>query len=90
MSKGDTAADAGYCAVTGEDSQAAAKAAAMKGCRESGMKNCEIGVWFTRCGAYASGPKTTGYATGANKQAVSKEAVEECGSGCTLVIAECE
>ena len=88
--EGDSAADVGYFAVTGEDSEASAKAAAMKGCRAEGMKNCKIGVWFTRCGAYASGPKTTGYATGGSKDAVAREAVETCGSGCKLVIAECE
>ena len=42
--EGDAAADVGYFAVTGEDSQAVAKAAAMKGCRAEGMKNCKIGV----------------------------------------------
>jgi hypothetical protein len=87
---GDKAADVGYYVATGEDSEGAAKKAALAGCKGQGMKNCRIGVWFTKCGAYASGPEYTGYGTGKTKQAASSSALESCGKGCKIVVAECD
>lgn len=88
--EGDRASDVGYYVVTGEDSEAAAKNAALRGCRNEGMKNCRIGVWFTRCGAYATSPSKTGWGTGSSKAQATENALEGCGAGCKLVIAECE
>ena len=57
--------DPGYGFVTGEDSEAAAKAGAMKQCKSSGNDNCKVVVWFKTCGAYASSKKYYGYGFGA-------------------------
>ncbi len=89
--EGDKASDVGYYVATGEDSEGAAKKAAMKGCRELGMKNCKIGVWFTKCGAYAASKENYGYGTGKSKQAASDAAIDGCGQkSCKVVAAECD
>ena len=89
--EGDKASDAGYFIATGEASEGAAKKAAMKGCRDLGLKNCKIGVWFTKCGAYASSRENYGYGTGKTKQAATEAAIDGCGQkGCKVVAAECD
>lgn len=89
--EGDKAADVGYYVATGEDSEGAAKKAALKGCKGLGMKNCRIGVWFTKCGAYATSKEYTGYGTGKTKQAASEAALDGCGNkSCKVVAAECD
>ena len=89
--EGDKASDAGYYVVTGEDSESAAKKAAMKGCKDLGLKNCKIGVWFTKCGAYASSRENYGYGTGKTKLAATNSAIDNCGQkSCQLVAAECD
>lgn len=86
-SAGET--DPGYGFVTGEDSEAAAKAAAMKQCKSSGNDNCKIAVWFKTCGAYVSSKKYYGWGYGSSKEAAISMAMDKCSS-CKLVIAECE
>lgn len=89
--EGDKAADVGYYVATGEASEGAAKAAAMKGCKGLGLKNCRIGVWFTKCGAYATSKEYTGYGTGKTKQAAQTAALEGCGDkSCKVVVSECD
>lgn len=88
-SVGDT--EPGYGFVTGEDSEAAAKAGAMKQCKSTGNDNCKVVVWFKTCGAYASSKKTYGYGFGASKGVAEKAALEMCGQGsCKIIIADCE
>ena len=88
---GEKASEAGYYTVTGEDSEADAKKAAMQGCKKLGNENCRIGVWFTKCGAYASSKKYSGYGTGKSKQAAIDVALDRCGdNSCRIVTAECE
>ena len=83
--------DPGYGFVTGEDSEAAAKAGAMKQCKSSGNDNCKVVVWFKTCGAYASSKKYYGYGYGATKEVATKAALDMCGqNGCKVVIADCE
>lgn len=89
--EGDKASDAGYYVTTGEASESAAKKAAMKGCKDLGLKNCKIGVWFTKCGAYASSTENYGYGTGKSKQAAIDSAIDNCGQkSCKIVAAECD
>jgi hypothetical protein len=88
--EGDSAGDVGYYIVFNEDSEAAAKKAALKMCRADGNKDCRIGVWFTKCGAYASSKTNYGYGTGKTKAAAQKNALEGCGAGCKVVVADCE
>ena len=83
--------EAGYGFATGEDSQDAAKRAALKQCRESGNDHCKVAVWFKQCGAYAASNKYYGYGYGDNKAVAKRKALEMCGrSACKVVVAECE
>jgi hypothetical protein len=88
--EGDSASEVGYYIVFNEDSESAAKKAALKDCRADGNKNCKIGVWFTKCGAYATSETTYGYGTGKTKGAAQQNALDGCGSGCKVVVADCE
>ncbi|CAN5336576.1 hypothetical protein BH11PSE11_BH11PSE11_27720 [soil metagenome] len=83
--------DAGYGLVTGEDSEGAAKAAAMKECKKAGNDNCRVVVWFKSCGAYAASKKYYGWGYGADKATASDMALDKCGnSSCKIIVAECE
>ena len=83
--------DAGYGFVTGEDSEAAAKAAALKQCKSGGNDNCRVVVWFKACGAYASSKNYYGWGYGNTKKAATSMALEKCGKdSCKVVISECE
>ena len=82
--------DPAWGIATGEDSEGAAKAAAMKLCKENG-ENCKVVGWFKTCGAYASSRKYYGYGFGATKAIATTAAMEMCGqNSCQLITAECE
>jgi len=82
--------DPAWGVSTGEDSEAAAKKAALKLCKENG-DNCKVVGWFKTCGAYASSKKYYGYGFAATKAAATSKALEMCGNNsCKLVVAECE
>lgn len=83
-------AEPGYGLVTGEDSESAAKAGALKQCKSAGNDNCKVVVWFKSCGAYASSKKVYGYGFGASEAVAKKAALEMCGSGCKIAVSECE
>ncbi|MBV8618688.1 MAG: DUF4189 domain-containing protein [Curvibacter sp.] len=87
---GDSASDVGYNVVGGFDSESSAKNAALKACRDAGNKNCKIGVWYKRCGAYASSKEANGWGTGGTKAEASQNALDGCGGGCKIVVADCE
>ena len=83
-------AEPAYGFATGEDTEAAAKAAAMKYCKQNG-ENCKVAVWFKTCGAYAASKKYYGVGYGATKAIATAKAIEECGqASCRIVVAECE
>lgn len=87
-SVGDT--EPGYGISVGEETEAAAKKAALKLCKQHN-DNCKIVGWFKTCGAYASSKKYYGYGFGATKAAATKAALEMCGqNSCTVVTTECE
>ena len=81
----------GFGYVTGADSEAAAKAGALKECRASGNKNCKVAVWFKQCGAYAASKKYSGIGYGSTKKVAENKALEECGNGaCKIIVSDCE
>ena len=89
--EGLKADEVGYYYVTGEDSEAAAKKEALKGCKKEGNKNCKITGWFKNCGAYVVSKKYSGYGYGKTKQAAIDMAMEECGNNaCKVVVAQCQ
>ena len=82
--------DPAYGFSTGYDTEAEAKRAAMKFCKENG-DNCKVVVWFKTCGAYASSKKYYGYGYGATKGKATAAALDMCGQkSCKVVVAECE
>ncbi len=88
-SAGDT--EPGYGISVGEETEAAAKKAALKLCKSAGNDNCKVVGWFKTCGAYASSKKYYGYGFGATKATATKAALEMCGqNSCTIVTTECE
>ncbi len=84
-------AEPGYGFITGADTREEAGKAAMKECRKSGNKNCQIVARFDTCGAYASSKKYSGAGWGKTQKAAEKMALEKCGSErCKVQVAECE
>ena len=80
----------GYGISVGEETEAAAKKAALKECKKHN-ENCRVVGWFKTCGAYASSKKYYGYGFGATKAIATKAALEMCGqNSCTVVTTECE
>lgn len=82
--------DAGYGLVTGHDSKEEALNAALAECRKSGNENCKKISWFESCGAYAASTNYYGAGWGKNRAAAEEMALDKCGSGCHLVVVECE
>lgn len=81
----------GYGLAVGEDTQEAAKHAALKYCRENGNKHCKVAVWFKQCGAYAASNKYYGYGYGATKAIARKNAMKMCAhDSCEVKVADCE
>lgn len=81
----------GYGFVTGYDTREEASRAAMKECRKSGNKNCQVVARFDKCGAYASSKKYAGAGWGATKKAAEKMALEKCGNQrCEVRVSDCE
>jgi hypothetical protein len=86
---GDT--EPGYGFVTGYDTRDEAARAAMKECRKSGNKNCQVVARFDKCGAYASSKKYAGAGWGGTKRAAEKMALEKCGhERCEVRVSDCE
>lgn len=84
-------ADPGYSIATGQDSEAAAKKAALAKCKSSGNDNCKVAVWFKGCGAYASSKKYSGAGWGKTEEAAKANALEKCGSPkCKIQVSECD
>lgn len=84
-------AEPGYGFVTGEEDREAAGKAALKECRKSGNKNCQVVARFDKCGAYASSKKHSGAGWGNTVKAAEKMALEKCGSeNCKVHVSDCE
>lgn len=87
--EGDNEPGFGY--VTGMNSEAEAKAGALKECRASGNKDCKVAVWFTTCGAYANSRKYSGIGYGKTKKIAEARALDDCGNdACKIVVSDCE
>ena len=83
--------DPGYGYAIGYSTEAAAKANALKFCKQHGNDNCKVVGWFKQCGAYASSKRYYGYGWGATKAVAAKKALEMCGNkNCEVHVAKCE
>ena len=82
--------DPAYGFATGHSSEGAAKASALKFCKQH-APNCKVVGWFKQCGAYASSKRFYGYGWGPTKAVATKNALEMCGNKhCEVHVAKCE
>ena len=88
--EGDAIKDIGYGVSTNESSRDAAGQAAMRKCRAEGNKRCKLVVRFDQCGAYAADKKSYGVGWGNSEGAAKRMALDQCGSGCRIVVSDCE
>lgn len=87
--EGVKAADVGYGIGTGDSREAAGKDA-VKECRKAGNSNCKVAVRYDTCGAYAASKTETGVGWGDSETEAKTNAMEACGSGCKLVVSDCQ
>ncbi len=87
---GDKPGDVGYYIAGGAKTKEAARAAALKGCKEMNLQNCRLGVLYTVCGAYASSASVNAWGTGKDIRTASAVALKECGKDCEIIVADCE
>ncbi|HZP78169.1 MAG TPA: DUF4189 domain-containing protein [Pseudolabrys sp.] len=83
--------DVGYGASSGHNSEAAAKAGALRECRRHGNEDCRVIVTFRHCGAYAVAGRHYGYGEATTLASARRDALEHCGGGaCKIVVSHCE
>ncbi|WP_249208786.1 DUF4189 domain-containing protein [Magnetospirillum sulfuroxidans] len=87
--EGTSASEVGYGIGQGATRDAAA-ADAVKQCKSSGNSNCKVAVKYDTCGAYAASKGYSGIGWGSSEAVAKKKALEECGSGCKIVVADCD
>ncbi len=87
--EGDNPGEVGYGVGYGSSRDEAASAALAE-CRKAGNKSCKVAVRYDTCGAYAASKEHYGVGWGANKMTATAKALEACGAGCKLVVADCE
>lgn len=82
--------DTGYGLVTGYENKDEALRAALAQCRKAGNDGCRTVAWFETCGSYASSKQHYGAGWGKTEAAAEDMALDKCGSGCRIVVSECE
>ncbi|BAE50600.1 DUF4189 domain-containing protein [Paramagnetospirillum magneticum] len=86
---GSKADEVGYGIGTGS-SREEAGADAMRECKKAGNSNCKVAVRYDTCGAYAASKSYSGIGWGSSEGAAKSNALEACGSGCKVVVADCQ
>lgn len=87
--EGTKASDVGYGIGSGSTRDEAASAA-MKECKKAGNSGCKVVVRYDTCGAYAASKKYSGIGWGKSEDVARSKALDECGSGCKIVVADCD
>lgn len=87
-SAGTSASEVGYGLGWGS-SRREAERNAMKECRGVGNDECEVAVWFERCGAYVGDRVNYGIGYGSTKRAAENMALENCPH-CQIVVSDCQ
>ena len=84
-------ASPGHGIAKGADSEAQAKADALKACAANGHQHCKVAVWYTQCGAYAASKSSQGMGYGPTRQVAESNAMGGCAQGdCKVVVSGCE
>jgi hypothetical protein len=86
---GAKAEDVGYGIGSG-DSREEAAADAKKQCKKAGNSDCKVVVRYDTCGAYAASKNYTGVGWGNSEGEAKSNALEACGSGCKVVVSDCQ
>lgn len=87
--EGTKASEVGYGIGSGSTREAAASAA-MKECKKAGNSGCKVVVRYDVCGAYAANKTVFGIGWGSTESAAESKALSECGSGCKIVVSDCD
>lgn len=87
--EGVKATEVGYGVGSGSTREEAAKVALAE-CKKAGNKNCKVAVRYDSCGAYASSRSSSGVGWGKTESIAKSKAMEECGSGCRIVVSDCD
>jgi hypothetical protein len=81
--------DAGFGVGEGHSPEEA-KHDALRNCRQSGNKGCEVAVTYQHCGAYASSKKHAGTGIAGTEAEAKQKALRDCGvSACRIVTSDC-
>ncbi len=86
---GSKASEVGYGIGSGSSREEAA-ADAMRECRKAGNSGCKVAVRYDTCGAYAASKNYSGIGWGSSEDAATANALEACGSGCKIVVSDCQ
>ncbi len=83
------ASDVGFGVGSGSTREEAG-ADAVRECKKAGNKSCKVAVRYDTCGAYAVSKEYSGIGWGSSESAAKKKALDECGSGCRIVVSSCD
>lgn len=86
---GSKADEVGYGIGSGS-SREEAGADAMRECKKAGNSECKVAVRYDTCGAYAASKSYSGIGWGSSEGAAKANALEACGSGCKIVVSDCQ
>ncbi|CAA6606379.1 conserved exported hypothetical protein [Rhodospirillaceae bacterium LM-1] len=87
--EGVSASEVGYGVGTGSTRDEAG-ADAMRECKKAGNKGCKVAVRYDTCGAYAGSRSSYAIGYGKTESAAKSMALDACGSGCKIVVADCD
>lgn len=88
--EGLSARDVGFGFASGAATRAAAEQEALSECRQAGNAQCAVKAWFETCGAYAVSGRYFGVGWGQTLEDAVNMALEACGTGCKVVVSDCE
>jgi hypothetical protein len=87
-SKGTAASEAGYGLGWG-GTRREAERDAVKQCLAAGNDDCQVAVWFERCGAYAGDRVNYGIGYGETLNKAESMALKDCPH-CQIIVSDCQ
>jgi hypothetical protein len=87
-SQGTAASEAGYGVGWGSTRKEAERNA-VRECKSAGNDECEVAVWFERCGAYAGDRVNYGIGYGETLKTAENMALKDCPN-CQLIVSDCQ
>lgn len=87
--EGSASSEVGYGIGSGATRDEAGTIA-MRECKKAGNTGCKVVVRYDVCGAYAASKTVFGIGWGSTEAAAQSKALSECGSGCKIVVSDCD